>query len=258
MNTLKSLLYAGRRCKTHGGKNFTLVELLIVVAIIAILAAMLLPALNSARNKASAIQCMGNQRQVGLAVIQYCDAYKGSLLTYIYTGALGYPKTPLGFATLLMDNGFIPNTKGSSGMDASKIKKSTLRCPSANWSANYWCYGMLVPENGTYDEKFNYCFYHYNSYTVLRPFKAQNPSKFSYLYDNAYNNPANTENYGKPDYRLYRGTNNPKIYTRHMLKMNSLYLDGHVSSRSKAKFIADIKSVDSSEHLYTGTIIEFY
>ena len=52
-------------------KRFTLIELLIVIAIIAVLAAMLLPALNAAREKAKSVSCLNHFQQVGKAVLFY-------------------------------------------------------------------------------------------------------------------------------------------------------------------------------------------
>lgn len=65
---------------TCGRNGFTLMELLVATAIIGILAALLLPALSSAKQKAQGISCMNNSRQMMLALIAYADDAHGWLV----------------------------------------------------------------------------------------------------------------------------------------------------------------------------------
>ena len=79
--TLIELLARPPQCAKRFGRSsrgFTLIELLVVVAIIAILAALLIPSLRTARDRALEVVCLNNLKQMGLAFAQYANEHDGN------------------------------------------------------------------------------------------------------------------------------------------------------------------------------------
>lgn len=82
--------YASRRMATRSSKGFTLVELLVVIAIIAILAAIIFPVIQKAKETARITECLSNMRQLGTALHMYMDQYDSRFPAAVSGGAPAY------------------------------------------------------------------------------------------------------------------------------------------------------------------------
>ena len=102
-------------------QHFTLIELLVVIAIIAILAAMLLPALQKARESARASNCMSNQKQIALSAIQYT----GDNNDFLPPTGFALGGTMANYACYLIRGGYLAGT-GTYGSNWWTFEKASM------------------------------------------------------------------------------------------------------------------------------------
>ncbi len=142
--------------------GFTLVELLVVIAVIGILAALLLPALAGARAKAQGVFCLNNSRQLGLAWVLYADDHAGRL-AYNLGGTTAKtrwvaPASPLNWVNNVMTWELDPDNTNTTTITEAGLGPfvsqavNTYRCPADNvlsdvqrqagWSARLRSYSM--------------------------------------------------------------------------------------------------------------------
>jgi len=131
-------------------KSFTLIELLVVIAIIAILAALLLPALGRARESANRSYCMGNERQISLAVFGYVDAYNDYIPPHSPDNSAikrNYMGDTWSWVYRLSQSGFLPKGKTyGSGRNSAQVlwcKNAMKKVPYSGYPyINCISYGM--------------------------------------------------------------------------------------------------------------------
>jgi prepilin-type N-terminal cleavage/methylation domain-containing protein/prepilin-type processing-associated H-X9-DG protein len=121
-------------------KGFTLIEILVVIAIIAILAAILFPVFARARENARRASCQSNLKQIGLAIMQYTQDYDE---TYPFASS----GTVANFATAATGSPFqeiYPYLKSYQILNCPSAAPDTSLTPSGNSSTNYMLNGVLI------------------------------------------------------------------------------------------------------------------